>query len=78
MVAATPFGSTRRTGCAIDAITSRSLQRHGIKWRDGGSVHEAVHGKVSDNGSNMVKRWSGFNGGFCAAHAVRGLKSSIF
>ena len=27
-----------------------------------------MHTKVSDKGSNMVKGWSGFEGGVCAMH----------
>jgi hypothetical protein len=69
-VAATPFGSTRHTGDAIDQVTVEALQRQGIKWRHGGTVDEAVHGKVSDNASNMSKGWKGFDGSFCADHTI--------
>ena len=31
---------------------------------------EAIHGKVSDNASNMAKGWAGFDGGFCADHTI--------
>ena len=47
-----------------------ALKRQGIKWRDGGTVYEAIHGKVSDNASNMAKGWVGFAGGFCADHTI--------
>ena len=70
LVAATPFGSTRHTGEAIDSITVAALKKQGIKWREGGSVYEAVHSKVSDNASNMAKGWAGFDGGFCADHTL--------
>ena len=70
LVAATPFGSTRHTGEAIDAITIAALKRQGVKWREGGTVYEAVHSKVSDNASNMAKGWAGFDGGFCADHTL--------
>ena len=70
LVAATPFGSTRHTGEAIDSITVNALQKQGVKWREGGSVYEAVHSKVSDNASNMAKGWVGFDGGFCADHTL--------
>ena len=70
LVAATPFGSTRHTGEAIDQLTTDALKRQGIKWRDGGTVYEAIHGKVSDNASNMAKGWAGFAGGFCADHTI--------
>jgi hypothetical protein len=70
LVAATPFGSTRHSGAAVDALTVEALQKQGIKWREGGSVYEAVHSKVSDNGTNMKKGWAGFDGGFCAAHTL--------
>jgi hypothetical protein len=62
IVAATPFGATRHTGDTIDDITvaALKLKQQGIKWRENGSVYEAVHGKVSDNASNMViTRFSG-------------------
>jgi len=70
LVAATPFGSTRHTGDAIDELTCAALKRQGIKWREGGTVYEAIHGKVSDNASNMAKGWAGFDGGFCADHTL--------
>jgi hypothetical protein len=70
LVAATPFGSTRHTGDAIDLVTVEALKRQGIKWREGGIVYEAVHGKVSDNASNMFKGWKGLDGGFCADHTI--------
>jgi hypothetical protein len=70
IVAATPFGATRHTGDTIDDITVAALKQQGIKWRENGSVYEAVHGKVSDNASNMVKGWKGFDGGFCADHTI--------
>jgi hypothetical protein len=70
LVAATPFGSTRHTGEAIDSITVAALQKQGVKWREGGSVYEAVHSKVSDNASNMAKGWAGFDGGFCVDHTL--------
>ena len=70
LVAATPFGSTRHTGAAIDEITVKALQTQGVKWREGGSVYEAVHSKVSDNASNMAKGWAGFDGGFCTDHTL--------
>ena len=70
LAAATPFGSTRHTGEAIDDITGKALQKQGVKWREGGTVYEAVHGKVSDNASNMAKGWAGFDGGFCADHTI--------
>ena len=40
LVDATPFGATRHTGDAIDALNVASLQRHGMKWHKGGSVYE--------------------------------------
>jgi len=45
LVSATPFGATRHTGEAIDAITVESLRRHGFQWRQSGSVYESIHGK---------------------------------
>jgi len=33
-------------------------------------MYEALHGKVSDNASNMVKGRTGFDGGFCADHTI--------
>jgi hypothetical protein len=69
IVAATPFGATRHTGDTIDDITVAALKQQGIKWRENGS-DEAVHEKVSDNASNMVKGWKGFDGGFCADHTI--------
>ena len=70
LVAATPFGSTRHTGDAIDELTVNALKRQGVKWREGGTVYEAIHGKVSDNASNMAKGWQGFDGGFCVDHTI--------
>jgi hypothetical protein len=72
IVAATPFGATRHTGDTINDITVAALKQQGIKWRENGSVYEAVHGKVSDNASNtnMVKGGKGFDGGFCADHTI--------
>ena len=70
LVAATPFGSTRHTGEAIDSITVAALKKQGVMWREGGPVYEAVHSKVSDNASNMAKGWAGFDGGFCADHTL--------
>ena len=70
LVAATPFGSTRHTGEAIDSITVNALKKQGVKWRENGSVYEAVHSKVSDNASNMAKGWAGFDGGFCSDHTL--------
>ena len=70
LVAATPFGSTRHTGEAIDSITVAAFRKQGVKWREGGSVYEAVHSKVSDNASNMAKGWTGFDGGFCVDHTL--------
>jgi hypothetical protein len=29
-------------------MTVAALQKQGVKWREGGSVYEAVHSKVSD------------------------------
>jgi hypothetical protein len=57
LVSATPFGATRHTGEAIDTVTVESLRRHGLQWRQGGTVYECIHGKVSDNASNMAKGW---------------------
>ena len=68
--AATPFGSTRHTGDAIDTLTVDALKRTGISWSSQGAVYEGIHGKVSDNASNMAKGWSGFAGGFCNAHTI--------
>jgi hypothetical protein len=70
LVAATPFGSTRHTGEAIDKITLDALKRSGIPWQTETEVYGHVHGKVSDNASNMAKGWAGFAGGFCAAHTI--------
>lgn len=70
LAAATPFGSTRHTGAAIDSITVEALKRAGISWASEAEVYEGVHGKVSDNASNMAKGWEGFSGGFCAAHTI--------
>lgn len=70
LAAATPFGSTRHHGEAIDSVTKEALERQGIKWRVNGSIYEAVHGKVSDNASNMKKGWNGFDGGYCADHTI--------
>ena len=70
LVAATPFGSTRHTGEAIDEISAAALRRQGVQWRENGTVYEAVHAKVSDNASNMAKGWRGFDGGFCADHTL--------
>ena len=33
-------------------------------------MYNGVHGKVSDNASNMAKGWAGFKGGFCVAHTL--------
>ena len=30
----------------------------------------SIHGKVSDNASNMAKGWAGFEGGFCVDHTI--------
>lgn len=68
LVAATPFGSTRHTGEAIDEISAAALRRQGVQWRENGTVYEAVHAKVSDNASNMAKGWRGFD--FCADHTL--------
>ena len=76
LVAATPFGSTRHTSEAIDSITVAAFRKQGVKWREGGSVYEAVHSKVSDNASNMVaKGWTGFDGGFCVDHIPSSCRS---
>jgi hypothetical protein len=53
IVAATPFGATRHTGDTIDDITVAALKQQGIKRRENGSVYEAVHGKVLDNGQRV-------------------------
>ena len=70
LVAATPFGSTRHTGEAIDEISAAALRRQGVQWRENGTVYEAVHAEVSDHASNMAKGWRGFDGGFCADHTL--------
>ena len=70
LAAATPFGSIRHTGAAIDSITVDALKRGGISWGSQAEVYEGIHGKVSDNASNMAKGWSGFGGGFCNAHTI--------
>jgi hypothetical protein len=70
LAAATPFGTTRHTGAAIDSITVEALKRAGISWSSQSEVYEGVHGKISDNASNMAKDWAGFEGGFCNAHTI--------
>jgi hypothetical protein len=69
LVAATPFGTTRHTGDAIDATTLEALRKPGL-GSTAEEVYAAVHSKISDNGSNMKKGWIGFGGGFCAAHTI--------
>ena len=70
LVAATPFGATRHRGEAIDTLTLEALQACNLKWSASATVYESVFRKVSDNGSNMKKGWSGFEGGFCADHTL--------
>jgi hypothetical protein len=69
LVAATPFGTTRHTGDAIDATTLEALRKPGL-GSTAEEVYAAVHSKISDNGSNMKKGWIGFGGRFCAAHTI--------
>jgi hypothetical protein len=69
LAAATPFGTTRHTGDAIDAITLEALRKPSL-GSTAEEVYAAVHSKISDNGSNMKKGWSGFAGGFCCAHTI--------
>jgi hypothetical protein len=70
LAAATPFGRTRHTGDAIDQLTIDALKRGGLEWSSQGTVYDGIHGKVSDNASNMAKGWAGFDGGFCNAHTL--------
>lgn len=73
LLAATPFYTQRHTGDAIDAMTLDAFKLLGDgvdKWTSEADVYEGIHGKVSDNGSNMKKGWKGFDGGFCFAHTL--------
>ena len=70
LLAATPFGATRHTGDAIDTITVDALKLVVPTWTTQEAVYTGVHGKVSDNASNMAKGWSAFAGGFCVDHTL--------
>ena len=70
LLAATPFGSTRHTGDAIDSLTIEALKLAVPTWISPEAVYDGVHGKVSDNASNMAKGWAVFSGGFCVDHTL--------
>ena len=73
-MAAAPFSDERHTGDAIDSKTKSCLVKVGLPVDDPCSE---TFWKVSDNGSNMVKGWSGLPGGFCTAHTTK-LSSNVF
>ena len=65
LVSAEPFSKVSHTGEAIDDKTKGAMAEVGF---DKDNVYEEVFHTCSDNGANMVKGWSGFDQGFCAAH----------
>ena len=76
MVCAAPFSHVRHTADNVEALTKQKLVKAGVAEKPE-DAYEGCHWKVSDNGSNMVKGWSGLPGGFCTAHTTE-LSSNIF
>ena len=73
---AIPFSGEAHTGANMSVATNISLMNMGIGREatdtiPGINPKDAIHAKVSDNGSNMKVAWNEFHGGYCACHTAK-------
>ena len=71
LLSAEPFEGSH-TGDAIEAKSVAAIKAAGIgaDLKEEDDIYTEIFHCVSDNGANIVKGWSGFDGGFCAAHTA--------
>ena len=71
LLSAEPFEGSH-TGDAIETKSVAAIKAAGIgaDLKEEDDIYTEIFHCVSDNGANIVKGWSGFDGGFCAAHTA--------
>lgn len=67
LVAVEPFSGESHTGEGISEHTLKCMKQ--MNYPE--DIYSGVFKKTSDNGSNMEKGWSGFEGGQCVVHTAQ-------